>query len=48
MSDLDSVGLGFVSGFVSVETINVQVLTSGGAKVLTLSGKDTSLPLSGR
>ena len=47
-SDLDSLALRFTEGFVGVETIEVQILTSAGAQVLTLEGRATSVSLAQR
>ena len=47
-SELDALALSFVESFVSVETVRVQLLTSDGAQVMSLTGKDTSLPLARR
>ena len=47
-SELDSLALRFTEGFVGVETIEVQILTSAGAQVLTLEGRATSVSLAQR
>ncbi len=47
-SELDALALSFVESFVSVETVRVQLLTSDEAQVMSLTGKDTSLPLARR
>ena len=45
-SDLDSLALRFTENFAGVETIEIQILTSAGAQVLTLEGRATSVSLS--
>ena len=47
-SELDAMALSFIDGFLSVETVQVQLLTSDGAQVINLTANDTSLPLAGR
>ncbi|MDJ0918839.1 MAG: DUF2796 domain-containing protein [Woeseiaceae bacterium] len=47
-SALDALALSFIEGFISVQTVRVQLLTSDGAQVMNLTAKDTSLPLAGR
>ncbi|MEM9334805.1 MAG: DUF2796 domain-containing protein, partial [Pseudomonadota bacterium] len=44
-SQLDTLALSFVSGFTSVETIRVQLLTADGVQVMNLTASDDSLPL---
>lgn len=44
-SDLDSLALRFTEGFADVETIEIQVLTSAGAQVLTVEGRASSVSL---
>ncbi len=45
-SDLDSLALRFTESFVEVETIEIQILTSAGAHVLTAEGRVASVSLS--
>ncbi len=45
VSELDSLVLRFTSGFASVDTIEIQVLTSDGVNVLTKKGRAESVPL---
>ena len=45
-SDIDSLALRFTESFVGVETIEVQILTAGGAQVLTVEGRAPSVSLS--
>ena len=45
---LDALELTFISGFTSVETVRVQLLTAGGAQVMNLTADDTLLPLAQR
>ena len=45
-SALDSLALRFTEGFVGVETIEIQVLTSAGAYVTTAEGRASSVSLS--
>ncbi|MEM1174501.1 MAG: DUF2796 domain-containing protein [Pseudomonadota bacterium] len=44
-SQLDTLALSFVSGFTSVETIRVQLLTADGVQLMSLTASDDSLPL---
>ena len=44
-SDLDSLGLRFTESFADVETIEIQILTSAGARVVTAEGRATSVSL---
>ena len=46
VSKLDSLALLFTARFASVETIDIQVLTSAGARVLTAEGRAASVSLS--
>ena len=45
-SNLDSLALRFTEGFAGVETIEIQVLTSAGAHVITAEGRPSSVSLS--
>jgi len=45
-SNLDSLALRFTEGFAGVETIEIQVLTSAGAHVITAEGRTSSVSLS--
>ena len=45
-SALESLALHFTEGFVGVETIEIQILTSAGARVVTAEGQATSVSLS--
>ena len=45
-SDLDSLALRFTESFAGVETIEIQILTSAGAQVLTVEGRAKSVSLS--
>ena len=47
-ANLDSLALRFTESFAGVETIEVQILTSAGAQVLTVGGRAASVPLSPR
>lgn len=47
-SDLDSLELRFTESFADVETIEIQILTSAGAQVITAEGRATSVSLSRR
>ena len=47
-SDLDSLALRFTESFVDVETIEIQILTSAGAQVITAEGRASSVSLSRR
>ena len=46
VEELDSLALRFTSNFASVETIEIQILTSSGARVLTEKGRAASVSLS--
>ena len=45
-SALESLALHFTEGFVGVETIEIRILTSAGARVVTAEGRATSVSLS--
>jgi len=45
-SDLDSLALRFTESFAGIETIEIQLLTSAGARVLTVEGRTASVSLS--
>lgn len=45
ISTLDGIELRFIEGFANVETIEIQVLTSAGAQVITAGRSDTSISL---
>ncbi|MDE0130486.1 MAG: DUF2796 domain-containing protein [Gammaproteobacteria bacterium] len=45
-TNLDSLALRFTESFVEVETIEIQILTSSGAQVLTAEGRAASVSLS--
>lgn len=45
VSDLESLGLGFVRGFADIEEIEVQILTPGGVRVFTAGRDDQSISL---
>ena len=47
-SDLDSLALRFTESFAGIETIEIQILTSAGARVLTVEGRTASVSLSRR
>lgn len=46
VSDLDSLALRFTESFASVETIEIQILTSAGARLITAEGRAASVSLS--
>ena len=46
VSGVDTLALRFTESFASVETVNVQILTSDGAQVLTAEGRVASISLS--
>lgn len=48
VSDLESLDLRFTESFASVETIEIQILTSAGAHVTTAEGRASSVSLSPR
>ena len=45
VSAIDSLDLLFTKGFANIDSINVQILTSAGARVLTLEGRVSSISL---
>ena len=45
VSAVDSLDLLFTKGFANIDSINVQILTSAGARVLTLEGRVSSISL---
>ena len=48
VSALESLALRFTEGFAGVETIEIQILTSAGAQVVTAEGRATSVSLTRR
>ena len=46
VSDLESLALRFTESFAGVETIEIQILTSAGARVITAEGRAASVSLS--
>lgn len=45
VANLDALNLRFVDGFASIDKVEIQVLTSAGARVLTTDGQVASIPL---
>ena len=46
MAEIDSLDLRFTESFASVETIEIQILTSDGVRVLAEKGRAASVSLS--
>jgi hypothetical protein len=45
IANLDALELNFIDGFASVEKVEIQVLTSSGARVFTFDGQEASISL---